>query len=139
MTQKILCKTVDDLDFAAEKLLNTFPDKRIFAFYGELGAGKTTFIKAICKILKVKDIVNSPSFSIINEYKTSDNESVFHFDFFRIKDINEVLDIGYEDYFYSNSYCLIEWPEKIGNLLAENFVCVKIEKDKTKDSRTIKF
>ncbi|MCK4287773.1 MAG: tRNA (adenosine(37)-N6)-threonylcarbamoyltransferase complex ATPase subunit type 1 TsaE [Bacteroidales bacterium] len=127
MTEKIICKSVDNLDKVAIKLLNTYPDIRIFAFYGKMGSGKTTFIKSLCKISGVTDIVNSPTFSIINEYKTDGGDSIFHIDFYRIKKQEEVLDIGYEDYFFSGSYCFIEWPEKVENLLPENTVRVIIE------------
>ena len=98
----------------------------IFAFYGKMGAGKTTFIKAICKALGVKDIVNSPTFTIINEYKSAKGFPIYHFDFYRIKKIEEVYDMGYEDYFYSGALCLIEWPELIEDLLPEDAVRVTI-------------
>jgi tRNA threonylcarbamoyladenosine biosynthesis protein TsaE len=123
---KTICKTKHDLVPAAEKLFSAFPSARVFAFYGKMGAGKTTFIKAICHFLDAVDIVQSPSFSIINEYKTTTGESVFHFDFYRIKRIEEVFDIGYEDYFYSGSYCLIEWPELIEDLLPKETIKVTI-------------
>jgi tRNA threonylcarbamoyladenosine biosynthesis protein TsaE len=91
-----------------------------------MGAGKTTFIKVICSILGSNDIVQSPSFAIINEYKTSDGDALFHFDFYRIKKIEEVFDIGYEDFIYSGAYCFIEWPELIEELLPRDVVRVKI-------------
>ncbi len=139
MTEKIICKSVDNLDKVAIKLLNTYPDIRIFAFYGKMGSGKTTFIKSLCKISGVTDIVNSPTFSIINEYKTDVGDSIFHFDFYRIKKQEEVLDIGYEDYFFSGSYCFIEWPEKVENLLPENTVKVIIEEGSKKNERVFIF
>ncbi|MBE9481894.1 MAG: tRNA (adenosine(37)-N6)-threonylcarbamoyltransferase complex ATPase subunit type 1 TsaE [Bacteroidetes bacterium] len=139
MTEKIICKSVDNLDKVAIKLLNTYPDIRIFAFYGKMGSGKTTFIKSLCKISGVTDIVNSPTFSIINEYKTDGGDSIFHFDFYRIKKQEEVLDIGYEDYFFSGSYCFIEWPEKVENLLPENTVRVIIEEGSKKNERVFMF
>ncbi len=139
MTEKIICKSVDNLDKVAIKLLNTYPDIRIFAFYGKMGSGKTTFIKSLCKISGVTDIVNSPTFSIINEYKTDVGDSIFHFDFYRIKKQEEVLDIGYEDYFFSGSYCFIEWPEKVENLLPENTVRVIIEEGSKKNERVFIF
>ena len=111
---------------AAGEIIKTFADDRIFAFYGSMGAGKTTFIKAICHELGVNDIVQSPSFSIINEYKTTSGESIFHFDFYRIKKLEEVFDIGYEDYVYSGCYCFIEWPELIESLLPEETVRIRI-------------
>ena len=118
--------SIKSLGEAAKELLEQFPNQRIFAFYGKMGAGKTYFIQAICRILDTPDNVTSPTFAIINEYKTKQGDSVFHFDFYRIKDVEEVFDLGYEDYFYSNSYCLIEWPEKIESLLPPNFVRVNI-------------
>lgn len=111
---------------AAKTLLKTHPEARVFAFYGELGAGKTTFIKAVCRELGVPDIVQSPTFALINEYLTTEGQSVFHFDFFRIKKTEEAFDIGYEDYIYSGNYCLIEWPELIEGLLPEDSVKVFI-------------
>lgn len=110
---------------AARLLLNNFPDQKIFAFYGGMGAGKTTLIQAICRELGLQAAVNSPSFAIINEYPFEDGNSVYHFDFYRIKHIQEAYDIGSEDYFYSGQLCLIEWPEKIEALLPE--ACVKID------------
>lgn len=128
--------SVHDLDKAAAELLNDFPEQRIFAFYGMMGAGKTTFIRALCKRIGTPDYVTSPTFAIINEYNTESGQPIYHFDFYRIKDLEEAFDLGYEDYFYSGSYCLIEWPEKIESLLPENFVSVKIEAD-TNEHRII--
>jgi tRNA threonylcarbamoyladenosine biosynthesis protein TsaE len=119
--------TVKDLEKAAKKLLAHFPGQRIFAFYGRMGAGKTTFIQSICQCLGSTDNVISPSFALINEYKTASLHSIFHFDFYRINDLEEVFDLGYEDYFYSGEYCLIEWPEKVEPLLPEKYVSVKME------------
>jgi tRNA threonylcarbamoyladenosine biosynthesis protein TsaE len=104
-----------------------------------MGAGKTTFIKAICKYFGVEDIVSSPTFAIINEYLTSDQEQIFHFDFYRLKNAGELFDIGYEDYFYSNSYCLIEWPEKIEEFLPEETIRVDITVDRKDNTRLITF
>ena len=98
----------------------------IFAFYGKMGAGKTTFIKAICKVLGVKDIVNSPTFTIINEYRSSRGFPIYHFDFYRINRLQEAFDIGTEDYFAGNGLCLIEWPEKIAEILPEDYIKVTI-------------
>ena len=139
MKQTIICKSINELDKIAKQLINTHPDKRIFAFYGKMGSGKTTFIKSICRVLGSDDIVNSPSFSIVNQYNIQDGDNIFHFDFYRIKKIEEVMDIGYEEYFYSGSYCLIEWPEMIEELLPENFVYIKIEADKEGNKRQISF
>jgi tRNA threonylcarbamoyladenosine biosynthesis protein TsaE len=120
-------KALKELQDTARELIAQFPDERVFAFYGKMGAGKTTFIQSICRVLGSKDNVTSPTFALINEYNTKDLESIFHFDFYRIKELEEAFDLGYEDYIYSGSYCLIEWPEMIEPLLPENFVEVKIE------------
>ena len=133
---KITCKTESDLLPAARELIDAFPSSRIFALYGNMGAGKTTFIKAICHFLGAADIVQSPSFAIINEYRTKQGESLYHFDFYRIKKTEEAYDIGYEDYFYSGTYCFIEWPELIEELLPEETVKVHISGDAT---RSIEF
>jgi len=132
----ITCKTEYDLIPAAKKLLAAYPDSRVFAFYGQMGAGKTTFIKVICGRLGAKDIVQSPSFAIINEYFTPPGESLYHFDFYRIKKLEEVYDIGYEDYLYSGSYCFIEWSELVEELLPETVVRIRITGE---DERTIEF
>ena len=116
-----------DLDIAAKELITAFSNDRVFAFYGKMGAGKTTFIQSVCRALGSDDNVTSPTFALINEYNTADFDSIFHFDFYRIKDIEEAYDLGYEDYIYSGSYCLIEWPEMIESLLPEKMVEVKIE------------
>jgi tRNA threonylcarbamoyladenosine biosynthesis protein TsaE len=121
---------------AAEKLLASYPGQRVFAFYGKMGAGKTTFIKVISRLLGASDIVQSPSFAIINEYRTLEGDSIFHFDFYRIRKIEEVYDIGYEDYIYSGAYCFIEWPELVEELLPEDVVRVKITGD---EGRMIEF
>ena len=124
---------------AAGKLLEIYPAARVFAFYGNMGAGKTTFIKAICRVLGVTDIVQSPSFSIVNEYKTLSGDSIFHFDFYRVKKLEEVYDLGYEEYLYSGSYCFIEWPEPMEALLPESVVSVRIEADQSDSTRLIEF
>lgn len=122
-----ICKNEAELDNIALNLLKLFSEKKIFCFYGNLGVGKTTLIKAFCKNIGVVDAVTSPTFSIINEYKNSKNETVYHFDFYRIKNIEEAYDIGYEEYFYSNNYCFIEWPEKINGFIPKDAVKVKLE------------
>jgi tRNA threonylcarbamoyladenosine biosynthesis protein TsaE len=119
------------LHFVAKELITSFPDSRVFAFYGKMGSGKTTFIQEICKSLHSSDGVTSPTFAIINEYFTTSGNPIYHFDFYRLKDINEAYDLGYEDYLYSGNYCLIEWPEKIESLLPDKYVKVTIsEEDK---------
>ena len=103
---------------------------RVFLFYGSMGAGKTTFIKALCKALGVEDEVNSPTFAIVNEYRSeSTAELIYHFDFYRIKKVEEVYDLGYEDYFYSGALCFIEWPELIEELLPEDTKKISIEEN----------
>ena len=125
-----------ELDKLAAKLIQSFPKHRVFAMYGKMGAGKTTFIQAICRYLGSDDNVTSPTFALINEYNTDSNNSIFHFDFYRINDMSEAFDFGYEDYFYSGNYCFIEWPEKIEPLLPENIVELNIEVDE-KENRII--
>jgi tRNA threonylcarbamoyladenosine biosynthesis protein TsaE len=120
-------KSVTELKAAADDLIQKFPKERVFAFYGKMGAGKTTFIKSICRSLGSEDNITSPTFALINEYMSGEMNSIFHFDFYRIKDIEEAFDLGYEDYIYSGNYCLIEWPEMIEPLLPEKMVVVKIE------------
>lgn len=128
--------TEEQLPQIAEKILNYSPNSRILAFYGKMGVGKTTLIKAICKHLNVIDNVGSPTFSIINQYITKDNDTLYHFDFYRIKKLEEAFDIGYEDYFFSNSYCFLEWPEKIEELLPND--CIRIYLQETDGLRNIK-
>lgn len=115
-----------ELDKVSQYIVNQSEKQKIICFRGELGAGKTTLIKNICNFLKVKDEVNSPTFSIVNEYETAGNQRLYHFDFYRIEEEEEALDIGVEDYFYSELLCLIEWPSKIENLLPENRIEVNI-------------
>lgn len=122
--------SLDEIDKVAEDFIQYISESdlesNIFAFYGKMGAGKTTFIKAICKALGVKDIVNSPTFTIINEYKSSRGFSIYHFDFYRINKLQEAYDIGTEDYFAGSGLCLIEWPEKIAEILPEDHIKVTI-------------
>ncbi len=124
--KEIIC-TLDALDDAAGEFLEAIGDNTIIAFYGHLGAGKTTFIKAVCDRLGVGDNVCSPTFTIVNEYQAASGEPVFHFDFYRIDSLKEAEDLGLDEYFYSGSLCLMEWPEKIARLLPEDTVEVKIE------------
>jgi tRNA threonylcarbamoyladenosine biosynthesis protein TsaE len=133
------CKSVDELEGIAGKLLDAYPGQRIFALYGEMGSGKTTFIKAACKLLQVEDTISSPTFAIVNVYKTADDRFVNHFDCYRMKSIEEAYDIGYEDYFYADDYCFIEWPEIVEPLLPEKTVIVKIQIDKATGIRTFSF
>jgi tRNA threonylcarbamoyladenosine biosynthesis protein TsaE len=126
---EILIKDKRHLPAAAKELLKHSADKKIFAFYGSMGAGKTTIIKAICKYLGAIDIVSSPTFTLVNEYKTSDGESLFHIDFYRIRKQEEVYDFGLEEYLTGDSYCFMEWPELVEELLPPETVRVKITTD----------
>jgi tRNA threonylcarbamoyladenosine biosynthesis protein TsaE len=122
---EIQIPSLDKIADAAREFVEQIGDKRVFAFYGGMGAGKTTFIKAVCEQLGVKDAVTSPTFAIVNEY-ASDLGPVYHFDFYRIKNLGEVMDLGFEDYAYSGNLCLMEWPELIEDLLPDNTVNVHI-------------
>jgi tRNA threonylcarbamoyladenosine biosynthesis protein TsaE len=121
----------------AREFIKLIQHNNVVAFYGELGAGKTTFFKAVCKELGVIDIVSSPTFALVYEYKTSGNEKIYHFDLYRINDPSELFDLGYEDYFYSGNRCFIEWPEKAENLLPAD--CLRVNITVSSDgSRTLK-
>lgn len=133
----LVIKDIEHIREAAREFIENMGESRVFAFYGKMGAGKTTFIKALCEELGVEDVITSPTFAIVNEYEVNENSSrytlhsslkkIYHFDFYRIKKIEEVYDMGYEDYFYSGNLCLIEWPELIEDLLPEEALCVTIE------------
>ena len=123
---KLLLNNLSDIDTIAKKFVENMGNRKVFAFYGEMGAGKTTFIKAICGALGVTETITSPTFAIVNEYEKEEGEPIFHFDFYRIKDIDEAYDFGYEDYFYSGNICFIEWPQLVEPLLPENVVKVQI-------------
>ena len=142
MKHSILIKNLTEIEKAAKEFVDYISDSdiqsNIFAFEAPMGAGKTTFIKAICSVLGAGDVVNSPTFTIINEYRAAKGFPIFHFDFYRINKLEEAYDFGYEDYFYSGSLCFLEWPELIEELLPEDAVKVTIEE--TQDgSRLIKF
>ena len=124
---KITINTISELPSTAKQLIQVFGDKKIIAFYGKMGAGKTTLIKAICEELGVEETISSPTFSLVNEYRSVSGSKIYHFDFYRIKSLDEVYDMGYEDYFYSAAYCFIEWPEKIAELLPPDHLKVFID------------
>lgn len=136
MSMDIKINSLDEMGKAAQEFVAAMDDRKVFAFYGKMGAGKTTFIKAVCEELGVEDVINSPTFAIVNEYVDGKGEPVYHFDFYRIKKEQEVLDIGYEDYVYSGHVCFMEWPELIENLLPDDAVKVTIEEE-TDGSRKV--
>ena len=124
---EIRINSLDTIHEAAKDFMKGMGDGKVFAFYGKMGAGKTTFIKALCEVLGVKDVITSPTFAIINEYTDGNDNPIYHFDFYRIKKLEEVYDMGYEDYFYSGNICLLEWPELVEDVLPENVIKVTIE------------
>ena len=123
----IRIETLQDYETAGQEFIAQMDDRKIFAFYGKMGAGKTTFIKHLCEAMGVKDIVNSHTFASVNEYADGNGNPVYHFDMYRIKSIAELYNMGYEDYFYSEAVCFIEWPELAEELLPEDTVKVTIE------------
>jgi len=125
----ITIKDKKHLPSAVKQLLEAFSEKRIFAFYGAMGAGKTTIIKSVCKALGATDIISSPTFTLVNEYKTVSGESIFHIDFYRIKKQDEVFDFGIEEYLTGDSYCFMEWPELVEEILPDETVKVRISVD----------
>ena len=125
---EIKIQSLDHIHEAAREFIAAMGDNTVFALYGKMGAGKTTFVKALCQELGVEDVVTSPTFAVINEYRSDiAGELIYHFDFYRIKKLEEVYDMGYEDYFYSGALCFIEWPELVKELLPGNTVKVTIE------------
>ena len=130
MEHKIVIPDISALDGAAREFLGQIGDNKLVAFYAPMGAGKTTFTTAVCRALGVEgDAVSSPTFSIVNEYRTKDGESVFHFDFYRINKVSEALDIGFYDYIDSGCLCLMEWPENIEDIIPDETVRVRISVD----------
>lgn len=123
---KIHIRNRSELPAASKKLVKSFPDNRLFAFYGTMGAGKTTIIKAICESLGAADLVSSPTFTLVNEYRTSDGKSLYHIDFYRIRKTEEIFDFGIEEYFTDGSYCFMEWPELVEDFLPDNTVRIRI-------------
>ncbi len=136
---EIKINTLAEIGDAARQFVAAMGDSKVFAFYGKMGAGKTTFVKAVCEALGVEDVITSPTFAIVNEYQSATTgESIYHFDFYRIKKLEEVYDMGYEDYFYSGSRCFLEWPELIEELLPGDARKVTIEE--TEDgTRVVRF
>lgn len=128
---EIKITSLDKIQEAAKQFIAAMENSTVFAFYGKMGAGKTTFIKAVCEELGVTDVINSPTFAIINEYRSdTTGELIYHFDFYRINKVEEAFDFGYEDYFYSGALCFIEWPELVEELLPPDAVKVSIEEQK---------
>jgi len=124
---RLVCKSIEELDSVAEKLLAYANDTKTWVFQGTLGAGKTTLVKSLAKKLRVEDNMSSPTFSIVNEYKTANGSGIYHLDLYRLNSLQEAIDIGIEDYLYSNTYCFIEWPEIIEDILPTKLIHLKIE------------
>ena len=117
--------SIDQIASVAQQVVDANP-KKVILFYGEMGAGKTTFIKQLCKTIGVTEATSSPTFSLVNEYQTTNNETVYHFDFYRLKTETEALDMGVDDYLYSGNWCFIEWAEQIPNLIPEEHSVIRI-------------
>ena len=136
---EIRIDNLENINQAVSRFIDNMGRGRVFAFYGKMGAGKTTFIKAVCEQLGVEDVITSPTFAIVNEYTSeTSGDTIYHFDFYRIKKIEEVYDMGYEEYFYGGGLCFIEWPELIEDLLPEDAVKVNICENED-GSRTVSF
>lgn len=136
---EIKIENIENIREAAREFVANIGESTVFAFYGKMGAGKTTFIKAVCEELGVEDVITSPTFAIVNEYRSeTSGELIYHFDFYRVKKIEEVYDMGFEDYFYSGALCFIEWPELCEEVLPEDTVKVTIE-ETPDSSRLISF
>src|SRR5574344_511463 len=135
---EITINGLDTIRSAARQFIENIGSSRVFAFYGKMGAGQTTFVKALCEELGCDDVITSPTFAIVNEYTDGEQQPIYHFDFYRIKKLDEVYDMGYEDYFYSGALCFIEWPELVEELLPGDAVKVYIDENED-GSRSIKF
>ena len=135
---EITINGLDTIRSAARQFIENIGSSRVFAFYGKMGAGKTTFVKALCEELGCDDVITSPTFAIVNEYTDGEQQPVYHFDFYRIKKLEEVYDMGYEEYFYSGALCLIEGPELIEDVLPDDTVRVTIE-EQADGSRLLTF
>lgn len=133
---EIKIKSLDGIADAARQFVDAMGENKVFAMFGPMGVGKTTFVKAVCEILGVKDTITSPTFAIVNEYRTNTGDQIFHFDFYRIRKVEEVYDMGYEDYVYSGAVCFLEWPELIEELLPEDAVRVTLSEEED-GTRTI--
>lgn len=128
----LIINSIEEIQDVAQKFIHEIGDRKIFAFNGKMGAGKTTFIKAICEVMGVKETINSPTFSIVNEYEAADGSIIYHFDCYRINKIQEALDLGAEEYLYSGNLCFIEWSENIAPLLPDSLVNVDINEIENK-------
>lgn len=126
---EIKIKSLDGIADAARQFVDAMGENKVFAMFGPMGVGKTTFVKAVCEILGVEDTITSPTFAIVNEYRTNTGDQIFHFDFYRIRKVEEVYDMGYEDYVYSGAVCFLEWPELIEELLPEDAVRVTLSEE----------
>ena len=136
---EIRINSLADINEAAKTFVENMGDGKVFPFYGKMGARKTTFVKAVCECLGVEDVITSPTFAIVNEYTSATTgDAIYHFDFYRIKKLEEVYDMGYEDYFYGGSLCFLEWPELIEDLLPEDATKVTIEETEN-GARVVKF
>lgn len=135
---EIQINNIQSIQEAARTFIKNWPHSQVVAFYGKMGVGKTTFIKALCEEMGVDDVVTSPTFALVNEYTNGHGEPIYHFDFYRIKKLEEVYDMGYEDYFYSGNLCLIEWPELIEDLLPDDATRITIVEN-ADGSRTLTF
>lgn len=133
---EIKIKSLDGIADAARQFVDAMGENKVFAMFGPMGVGKTTFVKAVCEILGVEDTITSPTFAIVNEYRTNTGDQIFHFDFYRIRKLEEVYDMGYEDYVYSGAVCFLEWPELIEELLPEDAVRVTLSEEED-GTRTI--
>jgi len=129
MHKTFVVNQLNELSKVAEELLNLTNEKKVFIFKGEMGVGKTTFIKELCAQLDVVDVVNSPTFSIVNEYKTREGRTIYHFDFYRLQQESEAFDMGYEEYFYTDNFCFIEWPEKINSLIPKDVLQINMHQN----------
>ena len=125
--QTITIDSQSELRNVADAIIQNLDGRSIVAFYGQMGAGKTTLIREIVALLGSEDVVTSPTFALVNQYSTADGDAVYHFDFYRINSIAEAFDMGYEEYFYSGDLCLVEWPEKVEQLLPDEVMVVRIE------------